>query len=138
MFRIIKNLSGRRYLWAFVVVSGGLIGLGTLAGQAQAADYRTNWGRPATTYVAPTNLNASAAQINRNLQLNYDRQHMPGWDWQRTYPYSAYNLYNPYNIYSPYNAWNTPYYNPYYGSYYPYYNSVPNVVYPYVSPYAIP
>lgn len=136
MFRILKNLPGHRFLWAAVVVSGGLIGLGMTAGQAQAIDYRTYPGRPATSYVTPVNTGAaSAAQINANLQSIYNRQHMPGWDWWRTYPYSNYNLYNPYNVYSPYAnyGWNYPYYSPYNYSWYS-----PNVVYPYYSPYMIP
>jgi hypothetical protein len=132
MFQIIKNQEWRRNLWVMVLVGGGLIGLGTMAGKAQAADYRNYYGRPATSYVATPNLNTSAAQINSTLQTIYNRQHMPGWDWQRTYPWSPYNIYNPYNPYSPYNNWNYPYYPNY-----PYYSNYP-VIYPYGSSVVVP
>jgi uncharacterized protein (TIGR03000 family) len=46
---------------------------------------------------------------------------MPGWDWQRTYPWSPYNYGR-----NPYNPIVVPYYYPYYG--YPYN--------PYINPYA--
>ena len=80
-----------RLLLAVVV----FVGAASLdAGPAEAALFR---GRPVRVYLpAP------------------DRDHMPGWDWWRTYPYSRYNYgRNPYNpIILPYPP---PYYPPYYG-----------------------
>jgi len=140
MLHFIRTLPWHQYLWGVVLVGGGLVGVGVLPSQAQAqtTSYRPaqQLVRPATPYVARPNLNTSAALINANVQSAYNRQHMPGWDWQRTYPYSNYNLYNPYNVYSPYYRYNYNYY-PYY-PYYPYYDYYPNVVYPYVSPYVTP
>lgn len=54
-----------------------------------------------------------------------DQRHPPGWDWQRTYPWS------------PYNAWRNPYWYPPYNGYYPY---PPAQAYPYyyAVPYAVP
>ena len=60
---------------------------------------------------------SGAAEYRARLLPSYrpDPYHMPGWDWQRTYPWSPYNYgRNPYNpILVPYP---TPYYAPlYYG-----------------------
>lgn len=133
MLHGITNRHGRRYLWAAVLVSGGLIGLGTTASSAHAQNYRTYPNRPATPTVTPNNLSTSAAQINANLQSIYNQQRMPGWDWWRTYPYSPYNIYNPVNPYSPYNNYWNNNYNPV--PIYPYgpYGPGPfNPVYPYI------
>ncbi len=125
MFGILHNNQMRRVLWSVALVGGGLIGLGTTASQAQAADYRT-FPTPAVPSGPRINPGASAAQMNAGLRSAYNRQHMPGWDWWRTYPWSPYNIYNPYNPYSPYYPGNYPIC--------PYGYDNPNVVYPYVSP----
>lgn len=57
-----------------------------------------------------------------NYGYRYNNNHMPGWDWWRTYPWS------------PYNAWRNPYWYPPYNYNYPYppYESYSNsYVYPY-------
>ncbi len=134
MFCIIRNLSWQQSLWAVVLVSGGLFGLGMTAGQAQAQDYRSNLGRMATSYQQPNNL-GTTGQLSNNMQVSYNPPQTQGYETPRTYPYSPYSSYNPYMPYPIYGGWNYPGVYPFYSGFFPWYNPVPNVVYPYVSPY---
>lgn len=125
---MLRNLHGQRILWAVVVMGGSLVGMGALAGQAQAQS-------PSPSYrnlTGPTRPAPLVNQIQPSLSTQFQTQNalntmrlmnrMPGSDWWRIYPYSPYNIYNPYNPYSPY-----------YGGYYPYgpfYGSP--AVYPYI------
>jgi hypothetical protein len=74
--------------------------------------------------------------------LPHPNNHMPGWDWWRTYPWSPYNIYNPNNPYSPYyhNWVNPPYPYPYpYPTPYLYPTPYPTpYVNPVVNPYIAP
>jgi uncharacterized protein (TIGR03000 family) len=60
---------------------------------------------------------------------SYNPQHMPGWDWWKTYPWSPYNYGR-----NPYNPIILPYTYPYYG--YPY--SYPAIGPSYMTPPASP
>jgi hypothetical protein len=116
MFSIIKNHGWRRYLWAVVLVGGGLIGLGTMAGQAQAADYSNYTGQQATL-------------VNNYQQPNYVQPNYVQPNYVQTYP-----------TYPYYNSYQYPVVNNYgwgfgYTGFFPWYTPQPNVVYPYVSPY---
>jgi len=90
---------------ATALLSGGL--LLTLANEASARPYRGGYygGRANYGYYHPPTY--------------YGWNHAPGWDWYRTYPYSAYNAYrNPY-WYATYPAYTYPVYTPTASAYLP-------------------
>ena len=75
-----------------------------------------------------TAIPAGAEEFGARLMPLYrpapDPQHMPGWDWERTYPWSPYNYgrnpYNPIITPYPYPYYPSPYYGPAYGPQYAY------------------
>jgi hypothetical protein len=85
---------------------------------------------PSSTEAAPPVRVVATPGYRPAVQPNVN--HMPGWDWQRTYPWSAYNYgRNPYNpIVVPY-----PVYSPYvYPAYVPQTTYYPNYYYYYGTP----
>jgi uncharacterized protein (TIGR03000 family) len=91
------------------VAAGVLVTGGALAATADAAPPHRAMPQPRVlpqvTGRGIQTYNYNQARWNRP----YNPNHMPGWDWWRTYPYSPYNYYNPYNYYSPYYYGRYPY-----------------------------
>jgi len=91
----------------------GLLVGGFLVGQAMAAPPKQVIGRPMPGPGGMVMPNLTPpSPLGQNISpYGPNNQHMPGWDWQRTYPWSPYNYgRNPYN----------PAIMPYYSQPYPY------------------